>query len=103
MAVWAIAWAGSKPVASLSDGLLARHIGIKVTGVLLALPAMLPIVVLIALLVLVFAIQRWNPHGSRLSSQRERLTSQEWFQRTEQKMTATAAPTESVAKASINA
>ena len=36
MAVWAIAWAGSKPVASLSDGLLADSIGIKWTGVLLA-------------------------------------------------------------------
>ncbi len=36
MAVWAIAWAGSKPVASLSDGLMARGIGIRWTGVLLA-------------------------------------------------------------------
>jgi MFS family permease len=103
MAVWAIAWAGSKPVASLSDGLLARHIGIKVTGVLLALPAMLPIVVLVALLVLVFAIQKWNPQGSRLSSRRERLTSQKWYQCTVEKMTAGSAAAESVAEAPINA
>jgi MFS family permease len=103
MAVWAIAWAGSKPVASLSDGLLASHIGIKATGVLLALPAMLPIVVLLALLVLVLAVQKWKPQHSRLSSRRERLTSQEWFQRTAEKMTSTSAPTEHVAKAASNA
>jgi predicted MFS family arabinose efflux permease len=49
MAVWAIAWAGSKPFASLSDGLLAGWIGIKWTGVLLATPALLPMTVLLAL------------------------------------------------------
>jgi hypothetical protein len=102
MAVWAIAWAGSKPVASLSDGLLAGHIGIKWTGVLLALPAMLPIGVLLALLFLVLAVQKWKPQGGRLSSQRERLTSQEWFQRTAEKMTAASAPTEFVVKTRIN-
>ena len=55
MAVWAIAWAGSKPLASLSDGLLAGGIGIKWTGVLLATPALMPIVVLIAMPILVMA------------------------------------------------
>lgn len=43
MAVWAIAWAGSKPLASLTDGLLASLIGVRPTGMLLALPAFLPI------------------------------------------------------------
>ena len=43
-------------------------LGIKWTGVVLALPAMLPIVVLLALSVLVFAVQKWNPRRSRLSS-----------------------------------
>jgi hypothetical protein len=47
MAVWAIAWAGSKPLASLSDGLLAGWIGVRGTGVLLALPALIPIAVMI--------------------------------------------------------
>ena len=47
MAVWAIAWAGSKPIASLADGLLANWVGLKWTGVLLALPALAPIAVLI--------------------------------------------------------
>lgn len=47
MAVWAIAWAGSKPVASLLDGLLATGIGVRWTGVLLALPALVPITVMI--------------------------------------------------------
>jgi MFS family permease len=102
MAVWAIAWAGSKPVASLGDGLLAGWLGIKWTGVLLALPAMLPVVVLLALLVLVLAVQKWKPQRSRLSSQRERLTSQEWFQCTAEKMTAASAPTESVAKVPVD-
>ena len=49
MAVWAIAWAGSKPLASLSDGLLAGWIGVRWTGLLLALPALAPIAVLILL------------------------------------------------------
>lgn len=48
MAVWAIAWAGSKPLASLSDGLLAERIGLQPTGMLLALPAFLPIAALAA-------------------------------------------------------
>ncbi len=47
MAVWAIAWAGSKPLASLTDGLLAGLIGVRWTGVVLALPALIPIAVLI--------------------------------------------------------
>jgi hypothetical protein len=47
MAVWAIAWAGSKPVASLLDGLLAGWIGVHWTGVVLALPALIPIIVMI--------------------------------------------------------
>lgn len=57
MAVWAIAWAGSKPLASLVDSLLATFIaswaggvlpdawklpGVQATGVLLALPALIP-------------------------------------------------------------
>lgn len=47
MAVWAIAWAGSKPLASLLDGALAGWIGVHWTGVLLALPALVPITVMI--------------------------------------------------------
>ena len=47
MAVWAIAWAGSKPLASLMDGSLPSLIGIRATGVLLAAPALIPIVVLL--------------------------------------------------------
>jgi MFS family permease len=47
MAVWAIAWAGSKPFASLADGLLAGWVGLRWTGVILAIPAFIPITVLI--------------------------------------------------------
>jgi MFS family permease len=47
MAVWAIAWAGSKPLASLADGFLATSIGVKWTGILLAVPALIPILVLV--------------------------------------------------------
>ena len=102
MAVWAIAWAGSKPVASLSDGLMAGGIGIRWTGVLLATPALIPIAVLLALPVVVFVVKKWHPRQDRLSSRRERLASQEWFRRTEEFMIAPS-PTESVAKTPINA
>jgi MFS family permease len=37
--LWAIAWAGTKPIASLLDGWLASHIGILLTGIILAFPA----------------------------------------------------------------
>jgi MFS family permease len=47
MAAWAIAWAGSKPFASLADGLLAGLVGVKLTGLILAVPALIPIVVLL--------------------------------------------------------
>jgi MFS family permease len=38
-ALWAIAWAGSKPLASLADGWLASNIGIWVTSITMATPA----------------------------------------------------------------
>jgi len=38
-ALWAIAWAGSKPFASLLDGWLAIRIGIRATSITLTLPA----------------------------------------------------------------
>jgi predicted MFS family arabinose efflux permease len=47
MAVWAIAWAGSKPLASFADGSLAGLVGLQLTGVILALPAFAPIACLI--------------------------------------------------------
>jgi hypothetical protein len=47
MAVWAVAWAGSKPFASLLDGFLATELGVRWTGVILALPALLPAVLLL--------------------------------------------------------
>lgn len=46
MAVWAVAWAGSKPFASLLDGALGSWIGPQATGFLLALPALIPFVVI---------------------------------------------------------
>jgi MFS family permease len=50
MAVWAIAWAGSKPVASLLDGELGSRIGPQWTGLILAAPALVPITVIVLLL-----------------------------------------------------
>jgi hypothetical protein len=41
MALWAVAWAGTKPIASLADGALASHFGIHVAAVVLVLPALL--------------------------------------------------------------
>ncbi|HET9118266.1 MAG TPA: hypothetical protein VFN75_09390, partial [Pseudonocardiaceae bacterium] len=49
MAVWAIAWAGSKPFASLIDGALGGCIGPQWTGLILAAPAFIPITVLVLL------------------------------------------------------
>jgi predicted MFS family arabinose efflux permease len=46
MAIWAIAWAGSKPIASLLDGMSATWAGVRWTGVLLAVPVLLPIIIL---------------------------------------------------------
>ena len=47
MAIGAIAWAGSKPLASLADGLLAGGVGLRWTGIILAIPALIPIAVLL--------------------------------------------------------
>ena len=41
MAIWAIAWAGSKPIASLADGWLANALGVRTAAVVLILPALL--------------------------------------------------------------
>jgi MFS family permease len=101
MAVWAIAWAGSKPVASLGDGLLADSIGIKWAGVVLALPALLPIMVLLALAVLVFALQKWKPQQNRLTSRQERLKDHEWYKCTV-KLMAVPSHAESFAETSIS-
>jgi predicted MFS family arabinose efflux permease len=85
MAVWAIAWAGSKPLASLSDGLLGRGIGIKWTGVLLATPALVPVLVLIALAVVVVAVRSWKPPEGRWRAQiLETLASFPWIRRAEE-------------------
>lgn len=46
MAVWAIAWAGSKPFASLIDGALGSSIGLQWTGLILAIPALIPFLVI---------------------------------------------------------
>lgn len=71
MAIWAVAWAGSKPLASLVDGVLATFIGawvagalhdtwklpsVQVTGVLLAIPALIP-----ALAALVVTLRLMRP------------------------------------------
>jgi hypothetical protein len=49
MAVWAIAWAGSKPIAALVDGALGSWIGPQWTGLILATPALIPIMVIVLL------------------------------------------------------
>ena len=40
MALWAVAWAGTKPIASLADGWLASQIGLQWTALILAAPAL---------------------------------------------------------------
>ena len=80
MAVWAIAWAGSKPLASLSDGLLAGWFGLKWTGFSLALPALIPFLVLIALMVTVYATRTMN-RWLGVTRWRNWLSTLEWFRR----------------------
>jgi hypothetical protein len=46
MAVWAIAWAGSKPIAALIDGVLGSWIGPQWTGLILATPSIIPFLVI---------------------------------------------------------
>lgn len=48
MAAWALAWAGSKPIASFADGALAgSQLGMRSTAILLALPALVPALILV--------------------------------------------------------
>ena len=48
MAAWALAWAGSKPIASFADGALAGSpLGMRSTAILLALPALVPALMLV--------------------------------------------------------
>lgn len=47
MAAWATAWAGVKSLATLTDWSLAGVIGLPSTGVLMALPALIPALVLV--------------------------------------------------------
>jgi hypothetical protein len=39
MALWAVAWAGTKPIASLLDGWLATVFSVHVAGIILIIPA----------------------------------------------------------------
>jgi hypothetical protein len=39
MALWAVAWAGTKPIASITDGWLASTVGVHWAAVVLAAPA----------------------------------------------------------------
>jgi predicted MFS family arabinose efflux permease len=66
MALWAIAWAGSKPIASLTDGWLASTVGIRPAGIALAVPALT-----IALLELLLP----SPIKARMKQRLKMLTS----------------------------
>jgi hypothetical protein len=46
MALWSIAFLGLRPVASLVDGAIASAFGVRVAGVVLALPALGAVVLL---------------------------------------------------------
>ncbi len=55
MALWAVAWAGTKPIASLADGWLASTFNVQIAAITLALPA-----ILIAVLELCMTDRRRN-------------------------------------------
>ena len=65
-ALWAIAWAGTKPFASLLDGWLASHTDIVFTSIALAAPAM--IISLCELLLPKSIKMAINDSGERLTS-----------------------------------
>ena len=48
MALWSIAFLGLRPLASLLDGAVASVAGVRVAGVLLALPALVAATVLLS-------------------------------------------------------
>jgi predicted MFS family arabinose efflux permease len=60
MAVWAIAWAGSKPFASLLDGTLGSKWGLHWTGLILAAPAFIPFLVIMLEPRLGFWTAKWR-------------------------------------------
>ena len=60
MAVWAIAWAGSKPFASLIDGALGNWIGPQWTGLILAAPALIPFLVIMLVPKFGFWAAKWR-------------------------------------------
>jgi MFS family permease len=65
MGLWAVAWAGSKPIASLVDGALPGLFGIRATGVILAAPTLIPVLILILFpAVVTRAIQPRSPSGT---------------------------------------
>lgn len=41
MALWGVAWAGTKPIASLADGLIASNLGLRWSAVILGAPAVM--------------------------------------------------------------
>ena len=47
MGLWTVASAGSKPIASIIDGALPSLVGVRLTGVILAFPTLLPIIGLV--------------------------------------------------------
>jgi MFS family permease len=61
MAVFAIAWTGSKPLASLLDGLAAGRFGVRTTGILFAIPAFVP---LACFLIKLYVVPLWARFGS---------------------------------------
>lgn len=63
-ALWAIAWAGTKPFASLLDGWLASHSGIVVTSIALTSPAI--VIALCELLLPAEAKRGINNYGARI-------------------------------------
>lgn len=65
MGLWTVAWAGSKPIASIVDGSLPALVGIRWTGVLLASPTFLPILILIFCPSIVQRILK--PHSSAIA------------------------------------
>jgi MFS family permease len=68
MAVWAVAWAGTKPLASVLDGWLASHFGVHWAGITLAIPALLPVAI-----IHIFPERLWLKSKPSVSASQEAL------------------------------
>jgi hypothetical protein len=74
MALWAVAFLGLRPFASLLDGTLASLFGVRVAGVVLAVPALVAALALLAAPRLAHRGPAWMAGAAGVAGRRDRAT-----------------------------